>query len=305
MVNDSLQAPALVEAVALVLGPEITVVLPVHNEEAALAGLIDEIEIALAGRKFEIVAVDDGSTDGSAARLDALGETRHWLRVYRHDRNRGQTAALETGIGLAAGAVIVLLDSDGQNDPQDIPRLVGELTPEVDIVAGRRRGRHENARRRIASRAANWLLRRASGVPVHDTGCTLKAFRAETLKGLRLLRGDHRFLPALARTDTERVREIWVADRPRLAGRSHYGFGRAPIVAADLLGLAVRRFVPQRPLHSAAAAALLLLTLWLVLAAVLVAFGQLAAAVVAVMAGVSLAVIAVVLATALEGALRG
>lgn len=305
MVVDSFQASAVADAVKLALGPEISVVLPVHNEEGALRGLISDIEAALQDWTFEVIAVDDGSTDDSASCLEELREGRPWLRVFRHELNRGQTAALETGIGLAFGPVLALLDSDGQNDPADIPRLLGLLTADVDIVAGRRRGRHESAGRRAASGAANWLLRRASGLPVHDTGCTLKVFRAETVKGLHLLRGDHRFMAALARTEPRRVAETWVADRPRIAGRSHYGFGRVPIVAADLAGLVIRRMVADRPLHSAAALGGGLIAVWGMAAALLALSGHAAAAVVSLLAGFSLAAVALVLATAVEDALRG
>ena len=296
---------AVAEAVHLALGPEVSIVLPVHDEEASLPRLLDEIEAALDEFSFEVVAIDDGSADGSAACLERLSLTRPWLRLHRHGRNRGQTAALGTGIGLARGATVVLLDSDGQNDPADIPRLLAALEPGVDVVAGRRRGRHESARRRLASASANWLLRRASGLTVHDTGCTLKVFRASAVRDLHLLRGDHRFLPALARTSPDRVREVWVADRPRLAGRSHYGFGRIPIVAADLLGLAIRRVLAKRPLHTAAALGLVLLAAWGGLALATGLAGHPYLAVVSVVTGISLALLSVVLATALEGALRG
>ena len=302
---DSYRPSAVAEAIHEVFGPEVSVVLPVHDEEASLPGLMDEIASALANCRYEVVAVDDGSDDGSAACLQRLSRTRPWLRVHLHGRNRGQTAALATGISLARGGVVVLLDSDGQNDPADIPRLLAELRPGVDVVAGRRRGRHESAGRRLASSAANWLLRRASGLPIHDTGCTLKAFRATTLEDLRLLRGDHRFLPALARTSPERVRELWVADRPRTAGRSHYGFGRIPIVAADLLGLALRRAAAGRPLHTAAAFAVVMLAAWSALALATGLAGHLGGALVAAAAGLSFALLSVVLGTAMEGALRG
>ena len=285
--------------------PEVSIIAPFHNERESLGDLLVEIATALDGISMEVIAVDDGSDDGSGSLVAELAQTRPWLHLLRLGVNQGQTAALATGIVAARGRVIVTIDSDGQNDPRDIPRLLRELDETgADIVAGRRRRRQESLARRAVSSVANRLLRRLTGVPIHDTGCSLKAFRAEALQGMRLLRDDHRFLPAITAFGRARVHEIWVNDRPRNGGRSHYGYGRIPRVAVDLIGVwALRRFA-GRPLRAAAWCASLLMVLFLTTSVLLALLHQVALAILATAAGLSVVLVVIFAAAALESVMR-
>lgn len=284
--------------------PACSVVLPVHDEAAALPSLLAEIETALAGIDFEVVAVDDASTDGSGRLLDRLAADRPWLLVVHHAANRGQTAALKSGLEVATAEVIVTMDSDGQNDPADIPFLLDRLAAgDVDAVAGRRRERKEGPARRSVSAVANRLLRVVTGVDIHDSGCALKAFRAGLLDGVELLADDHRFLLAVAGRHLT-VEEVWVGDRARRGGRSHYGMERIPKVAVDLVGLWFGRRFRGRPLRAAGWCATALLVMWSIAAGGLVAVGQTALAIVAATTGASLALVVVAGGAVTEGLLR-
>jgi glycosyltransferase involved in cell wall biosynthesis len=204
--------------------PALSVVIPAYNEEPNIEACCRELVAVLAplGRAFEIVFVDDGSTDGTFRALTALarGDTR--IRVIRFRRNAGQTAALDAGFRAARGETVVTIDADLQNDPKDIPRLLRALDG-ADVVCGWRVDRQDPWTKRVASRVANAVRRRLTGDGVHDTGCTLKAFRREALARLHLYRGMHRFLPALLRLEGFRVTEVPVHHRPRRAGTSKYG----------------------------------------------------------------------------------
>jgi len=226
--------------------PALSLVVPVYNEEGNVGPLHDELTRVARelGRSYEIVFVNDGSRDGTLARLEALGAHDARLRIVDLDGNFGEAAALSAGFAHARGAVVVTLDGDGQNDPADIPRLLARLTPEVDVVSGRRRARQEAFLSRVLpSRIANWLIARLTGVPAHDCGCGLKAYRRELVAAAQLPRGMNRFLPAILGVAPERVAEVWVNDRQRGAGRSHYGLSRTFVVLRDLaaLPLLVRR----------------------------------------------------------------
>lgn len=218
--------------------PEISVVFPVFDEEANLAALLDEIERALEdGPSYEIVAVDDGSTDASLALLRARAADDPRLRVLASPRRSGQSAALTAGFRATRANVVVALDADLQNDPADIPRLLAAL-PGHDVVSGVRRRRRDTWVRRIASRVANGVRRRVLDDGVRDVGCSLKAYRRRFLTGLPAFDGVHRFLPALVRLQGGRVCEIEVSHRPRLHGRSKYGIAdRLGRGIVDLLGV--------------------------------------------------------------------
>jgi glycosyltransferase involved in cell wall biosynthesis len=212
------------------------VVVPAYNEAANVEPLGWELLAVLAGigGPFEILFVDDGSTDGTWAALCRLAEADPRVRLLRFRRNAGQTAAMAAGFRAARGAVVVTMDADLQNDPHDIPALLAALEG-YDAVCGWRVDRRDPWTKRAASRLANAVRQRFTADGVHDTGCTLKAFRRETLVHLPLFRGMHRFLPALLRMEGFRVTEVPVHHRPRRAGRSKYGnWGRLWAGLADL-----------------------------------------------------------------------
>jgi glycosyltransferase involved in cell wall biosynthesis len=216
--------------------PALSVVIPAYNEAANVEPCYRELVEVLAaeGRPFEIVFVDDGSTDGTTEALRRLARADPRVRVLRLRHNAGQTAALDAGFRAARGAVVVTMDADLQNDPRDIPKLLAAL-PGHDAVCGWRVARHDPWSKRAASRLANRVRDRFTRDGVHDTGCTLKAFRREALERLRLYRGMHRFLPALLQMEGFRVTELPVSHRARLAGTSKYGnWGRLWAGLADL-----------------------------------------------------------------------
>ncbi len=203
---------------------ELSLVVPVYNERASLPILVEEIGTALAGRRYEIVAVDDGSTDGSLEVLKALKRDHPELHIVAFAGNAGQTAAFAAGFRAARGGVIVTLDADLQNDPADIPVLVAELGQSgAAAVAGYRVDRRDTGWRRLQSRIANSVRNRLNRESIRDTGCSLKAFRAEALRELALFNGMHRFLPTLIRLNGGSVREVAVRHRARRYGKTKYG----------------------------------------------------------------------------------
>jgi glycosyltransferase involved in cell wall biosynthesis len=232
--------------------PDLSVVIPIHNESPNLRQLHAELVATLGawGRPFEIIAVDDGSTDDSFAILSALHTADPRLRVIRFRRNFGQTAAFSAGFAAARGAIIVTSDGDLQNDPRDIPALVAALEAGADIVCGWRKDRKDTfLTRRVPSMIANRLISRATGVRLHDYGCSLKAFRAEVVKPLRLYGEMHRFIPAIASEIGVRVTEQEVNHRPRVHGTSKYGLSRTVRVVLDLLTVKYLLDYAKRPLQ--------------------------------------------------------
>jgi glycosyltransferase involved in cell wall biosynthesis len=230
-------------------GPALSIVVPVYNEEGNVAPLHAELTRVAAeiGRPYEIVFVNDGSRDATLPRLEAIRARDPQLRIVDLDGNFGEAAALSAGFAHARGEVVVTLDGDGQNDPADIPRLLARLGPELDVVSGRRRERKEAFLTRVLpSRIANGLIVRLTGVPVHDCGCGLKVYRRPVLNGTQLPRGMNRFLPAILGVKPTRVAEIWVNDRQRGSGTSHYGLSRTFVVLRDLLALPILARRPPR-----------------------------------------------------------
>ena len=218
---------------------ELSVVIPVYNELACLDGLCASLYGVLSrfDQTSEVLIVDDGSTDGTWNRLEALSRKYPTLRPMRLTPNSGQSAALGAGFKAARGTVIVTMDGDGQNDPEDIPRLVAELDG-CDMCGGYRAERKDSPARRIASRLANFIRNRALGESIIDTGCTLKAVKAEFLRDLPMFHGMHRFLPALAKMQGASIRQIPVNHHPRQAGTSKYtNAGRLKTVVADLFAV--------------------------------------------------------------------
>jgi glycosyltransferase involved in cell wall biosynthesis len=245
--------------------PRISVVVPIFNEQENLPLLQRELEAALArlDHPAEIVYVDDRSTDGSLRVMQELRRADPRVRIVRFRRNYGQTAALAAGFDAARGDIVVTLDGDLQNDPADIPALVAKLDEGFDVVAGWRKQRHDSfVVRRLPSLAANRLIAWVTGVPIHDTGCTLKAFRGEVVKRLPIYAEQHRFLPVMSRGSGARVTEMVVNHRPRLFGHSKYGLGRMVRVALDLLTIKMISQFSQRPLHYFGLLSLLLLGLF-------------------------------------------
>jgi glycosyltransferase involved in cell wall biosynthesis len=203
---------------------DLSLVIPVYNERDNLAPLIGEIERALTGRRYEIVAVDDGSTDGSLDALKALRRAHPALHIVSFAANAGQTAAFAAGFQAARGTVIVTLDADGQNDPADIPALVDALASSgATAVAGYRVDRHDTRWKLVQSRIANTVRNRLNRETIRDTGCSLKAFRATAVRALPLFNGMHRFLPTLVKLQGGTVAEVPVHHRPRRSGRTKYG----------------------------------------------------------------------------------
>jgi glycosyltransferase involved in cell wall biosynthesis len=212
------------------------------------------------GQRSEIIFVDDRSTDGSLARLLELHARDPRVCVVRFRRNYGQTAALAAGFDVARGRVIVTLDGDLQNDPADIPALLRELARGYDIVAGWRKKRHDGfILRRLPSLVANRIIAWVTGVGIHDTGCTLKAFKSELVKSMVIYAEQHRFLPVLSAGSGARISELVVNHRPRRYGHSKYGIGRALRVVLDLTAIKFVSQFSQRPIQYFGALALLTL----------------------------------------------
>jgi len=219
--------------------PEVSLVIPVYNEEENLPVLHGEIREAMAGidRPWEVIYVDDGSTDRSPAVLAGLAREDPHVRILRQRRNSGQSAALDAGFRFARGEVIVTLDADLQNDPADIPRLL-ERIGEHDVVSGVRARRRDSWVRRISSRIANGIRNRVTHDSVTDVGCTLRAARAEYLRRIPVFNGMHRFLPTLLRMEGARVTEVPVNHRPRLHGEPKYNIrNRIWRALLDLFGV--------------------------------------------------------------------
>lgn len=217
---------------------DLSIVIPVYNEAPALAELYRELTATLDawGRPYEIIIIDDGSTDETFSVLQKLHQQHAGLRVIRFRRNFGQTAAFAAGFAQAAGRVIVTSDGDLQNDPRDIPALVEKLDSGYDIVCGWRKDRKDTfVSRRLPSMIANRLISWATGVQLHDYGCSLKAFRAEVVKPLKLYGEMHRFLPAIASEQGVAIAEMVVSHRARRHGQSNYGISRTVRVLLDLL----------------------------------------------------------------------
>jgi len=221
--------------------PDYSVVVPVYNEEGAVETLALEIAAAFEGCAFEILFVDDASTDATRARLAALRERLPTLRVLTHQHNAGQSRAVRTGVLAAAAPIVVTLDGDGQNDPVDAPRLAARLKqgpPQLGLVSGARQRRRDSLAKRLASRIGNGLRRRVLKDGAADTGCGLKAFRREAFLRLPYFDHLHRYLPALFGREGYDVAFEPVGHRARTSGASKYtNFGRLLVSAPDLLGV--------------------------------------------------------------------
>lgn len=228
----------------------LSVILPVRNEVENIEPLLQELSDVLSRySEAEVIAVDDGSTDGSLAALKAATKLHPFLRVVALSRNYGQTAAISAGMDHATGDLILPMDADGQNDPKDIPLFLLKIDEGYDIVSGWRRKRRDAWLRSAFSRVANRMIRNVSGQEIHDYGCTMKAYRRAVIENIGLYGDMHRFLAAYAGMQGARVAEVETNHRPRLRGRSKYGFGRVWRVLLDLLMLSFFLRSMTRPMQ--------------------------------------------------------
>ncbi len=228
-----------------------SVVVPMQNEEAYVKPLAEQLTQTMTALRepYELIFVDDGSTDATFDLLERLAESNSRVRVISLTRNHGQTPALAAGFDHAAGEIVIAMDADLRSSPAEIPLLLDKLAEGYDLVCGWRRDRrHEATLRTLPSGVANWLLAWISGVPLHDFGSTFKAYRREVLRELQLYGEQHRFIPVLASWMGARIAEVPVSDSPRRFGKSHYGLERILRVPFDLITLTFLRLYRMRPM---------------------------------------------------------
>ena len=233
---------------------KISIVIPVYNEEENVPILYDKLREVLEKipYDYEIIFVDDGSIDRTREIVEKIASKDKKVKVIEFARNFGQTPAMMAGMDYATGDVIVTMDGDLQNDPEDIPRLLEKIEEGYDVVSGWRKNRQDAAiSRKLPSKIANWLIGKMTGVKIHDYGCTLKAYRSDVIKKVRLYGELHRFIPALASTVTSvsKIIEIPVKHHPRIYGKSKYGISRTFKVLADLFFIWFLKKFMQKPIH--------------------------------------------------------
>jgi glycosyltransferase involved in cell wall biosynthesis len=230
---------------------KLSIVVPVFDEQDSLESLHAEITSALVDAgSYEVIYIDDGSVDKSFEILCSLRENDDCVRIVRFRKNFGQTAAMAAGFERSRGEIVLPMDADGQNDPADIVRLVAKLEEGYDIVSGWRRNRKDNVvTRTLPSRMANWIIGRITGVRLHDYGCSLKAYRWDSIKDIRLYGEMHRFIPALASWGGESVVEMEVNHRPRTTGVTKYGLNRTFKVVLDLMTVKFLASFSTKPIY--------------------------------------------------------
>jgi glycosyltransferase involved in cell wall biosynthesis len=234
------------------MNPDLSIIVPLYNEEDNVRPLFEAIAEALAPLPLtaELLLVDDGSQDATFARaLELPRDGKPKLRLIKLRRNYGQTAAMSAGIEHARGRILVTMDGDLQNDPRDIPRFLAEIDKGYDLVVGWRKARKDHWSRVLPSKVANRLIGWITGVPIKDNGCSLKAYRAELIKEIPLYAEMHRFIPAMASLAGARIAEIEVRHHPRRFGRSKYGFSRIYKVLVDLVVIATILDFTRRPMR--------------------------------------------------------
>ena len=233
------------------LSPELSVVVLVFNEAENIPPLHREITEVLdaLGRSFELLYVDDGSSDGSTELLAGIVARDRRVRLVSFRRNFGQTAAVQAGIDHSRGETVVFMDGDLQNDPHDIPRLLEKIDEGYDVASGWRKDRQDDSMRVIPSRIANWIIARVTGVPLNDFGCTLKAYRRDVLQHIKLYGEMHRFIPAYASWAGASITELTVHHRPRKFGRSKYSLARTSRVMLDLMTVKMLGSYSTKPMY--------------------------------------------------------
>lgn len=231
---------------------KLSIIFPVFNEEDNLEALYQETVDVLKARSFdyELIFVDDGSKDRSRSIVRSLSERDPNVKALFFRRNYGQTAAMTAGVEYASGDVLLFMDADRQNDPADIPLMIDKLNEGFDVVSGWRKNRKDKAfSRKVPSKIANWIIRKIAGVPIHDLGCSLKAYRADLIKEVKLYGEMHRFIPIYVKAHGGMVTEIVVNHRPRTAGASKYGISRTFRVILDLIVVKFLMSYSTRPMH--------------------------------------------------------
>jgi glycosyltransferase involved in cell wall biosynthesis len=228
---------------------DLSLVISVMNEEENIAPLLEKIYLSLSGLDYEVIFVDDGSTDDTVHHIKKLANHRVKLIIF--NKNYGQTTAMSAGINASCGRYVVTMDGDLQNDPADIDKMIRKLEHEdLDVVAGIRARRKDNLLvRKLPSKVANYIIRKTTGVYINDYGCSLKLFKSEVAKGLGLYGELHRFIPVLAQMHGARIGEMEVVHHPRIYGKTKYGLGRTFRVMSDLLLMVFFQKYLQRPMH--------------------------------------------------------
>lgn len=230
----------------------LSIIIPMYNEQENVLPLYAKLDQTLKeiGLPYEIIIVDDGSRDGTATRLKEVAAADHLVKVIHLRRNFGQTPAMMAGIDAAQGDIIIPMDGDLQNDPADIPMLLAKLDEGYDVVSGWRKDRQDHPiKRNLPSHAANLLISTISGVRLHDYGCSLKAYRKEIIKGVKLYGEMHRFIPIYAAWQGARVTEVGVTHHPRIHGHSKYGINRTVKVILDLIVVKFLDKFAQKPMY--------------------------------------------------------
>ncbi len=246
----------------------ISIVIPAYNEEDNIPILYEKLKGVLErlGREYEVIFVDDGSVDRTWERLKEIAEKDQRVKLIRFRKNYGQTAAMYAGFQHASGKVVITMDADLQNDPEDIPMLLQKLEEGYDIVSGWRKDRKDPfLSRKLPSMIANWIISKVTGVELHDYGCTLKAYRADIIKRLELYGDMHRFLPALTKRLGAKITEIPVRHHPRLYGKSKYGIGRTVRVILDIFLVKFLNEYINKPMYVFGAVGFALLSLGLLM----------------------------------------
>jgi glycosyltransferase involved in cell wall biosynthesis len=251
---------------------QLSVVVLVYNEVESLPSLHAELSDVLKGldTTYEILFIDDGSRDGSADKLAQIAARDRHVRVVTFRRNFGQTAAVQAGIDHAEGETVVFMDGDLQNDPHDIPKLLAKLDEGFDVASGWRKNRQDDASRVLPSRIANWIIARVTGLPLHDFGCTLKAYRRDVIQDVKLYGEMHRFIPVYASWVGARTAEVEVNHRARAFGRSKYSLSRTSRVLLDLITVKLLGSYSTKPIYFFGFAAFGLWFLSLVFAVIVV-----------------------------------
>src|SRR3990172_6272450 len=231
--------------------PFLSVVIPLLNEEKNLPELYKRMNKAISSYSKEVIFVDDGSTDNTFNILKQFHEKDPDVKIIRFRRNFGQTAALSAGFDHARGDIVITMDGDLQNDPEDIPRLLEKINAGYDVVSGWRANRSDpSISKKIPSRISNWLAGRLTGIKLHDSGCTLKAYRSDVIKNIRLYGEMHRYIPAVANWIGASFTEEVVEHHPRRFGKSKYGISRTIRVILDLITVKFLQSFSTRPIHA-------------------------------------------------------